>query len=222
MRNVQARAAQHKAEAAELARARAELRALQAQINPHFLFNALNTIRYFVRTDSETARRLLLHLSEIFQRALRSGEFVPLRDEIGHVKAYLALEKARLNDRLQVQWSIQAEDWLDHPVPTLILQPMVENAVIHGIATKPQGGSVCITIEQADDDLVLRVEDDGTGIPAAQLAAILNPAEVGNKGIGLRNVDSRLRVLYGENHHLILESKVGCGTRVEIRIPVKR
>jgi LytS/YehU family sensor histidine kinase len=221
MRNVQARAAQHKAEAAELARARAELRALQAQINPHFLFNALNTIRYFVRTDSETARRLLLHLSEIFQRALRSGERVPLRDEVGYVKAYLALEKARLNDRLQVEWSIQAKDWLDHPVPTLILQPMVENAVIHGIATQPQGGTVRITIEQADDDLVLRVEDDGTGIPAAQLAAILDSAEAGNEGIGLRNVDSRLRVLYGEEHRLILESKVGHGTRVEIRIPVE-
>ena len=142
VRSVQAETARRKAEAAELALAHAELRALRAQINPHFLFNALNTIRYFVRTDPETARRLLLNLSEVFQRALRSGEFVPLRDELSYVKSYLALEKARLDERLQVEWIVPGEDHLDHPVPTLILQPIVENAVVHGIATESGGGTV--------------------------------------------------------------------------------
>jgi signal transduction histidine kinase len=222
VRGVQAEAARREAAAAELARTRAELVALRAQINPHFLFNALNTIRYFVRTDPEAARRLLLHLSEVFQRALRSGEFVPLQDEFSYVKAYLALEKARLGERLQAEWAVQVEDWLDLPVPTLILQPIVENAVVHGVAGKSEGGTVRITADQAGDDLVLRVEDDGPGIEADRLAKISGPPETDGGSIGLRNVDGRLRTLYGEEHRLVIESEVGRGTRVEIRIPIGR
>lgn len=222
VRGVQAETARREAAAAELARTRAELVALRAQINPHFLFNALNTIRYFVRTDQEAARRLLLHLSEVFQRALRSGEFVPLQDELSYVEAYLALEKARLGERLQVEWAVQVEDWLDFPVPTLILQPIVENAVVHGIAGKSGGGTVRITAGQVDDDLVLRVEDDGPGIEPDRLAKIVSPAGTNNGSIGLRNVDGRLRALYGEDHRLIIESEAGRGTRVEIRIPIGR
>ena len=220
VRGVQAEAARRKTEAAELALTQAELRALRAQINPHFLFNALNTIRYFVRTDAKTARRLLLNLSEVFQRALRSGEFVPLRDELSYVEAYLALEKARLDERLQVEWSIGAEAWLDHPVPTLILQPVVENAVIHGVARKPEGGTVRIVVEKAGDRLLLRVEDNGPGIDPARLEEILGSGHTTGAAIGLRNIDGRLRALYGEEYRLVIESEVGHGMRVEIRIPV--
>ena len=219
VRGVQAETARRKAEAAELALAHAELRALRAQINPHFLFNALNTIRYFVRTDPEIARRLLLNLSEVFQRALRSGEFVPLRDEISYVEAYLALEKARLDERLKVEWDVPPETLLDHPVPTLILQPVVENAVIHGIAKKPGGGTVRVAIEEAGGDLLLRVEDDGAGIEPARLAEILGPEQSPNAAIGLRNIDGRLRALYGDDYRLVVKSEVGQGTQVEIRIP---
>jgi LytS/YehU family sensor histidine kinase len=219
VRGVQAETARRKAEAAELALARAELRALRAQINPHFLFNALNTIRYFVRTDPETARRLLLNLSEVFQRALRSGEFVPLRDELSYVEAYLALEKARLDERLEVEWAVNAEALLDHPVPTLILQPIVENAVTHGIARKPEGGTVRITIEEADGDLLLRVEDDGAGIEPTRLVEILDPGQA-SSAIGLRNIDGRLRALYGEDYRLTVESEVERGTVVQIKIPI--
>lgn len=220
VRGVQAETARRKAEAAELALAHAELRALRAQINPHFLFNALNTIRYFVRTDPETARRLLLNLSEVFQRALRSGEFVPLRDELSYVEAYLALEKARLDDRLKVEWGILPEAVLDHLVPTLIMQPIVENAVIHGIVRQPDGGTVRLAIEEADGDLLLRVEDDGAGIEPARLAEILGPEQAPNAAIGLRNIDGRLRAMYGEEYRLVVESEVGCGTSVQIRIPI--
>lgn len=219
VRGVQAETTRRKAEAAELALVHAELRALRAQINPHFLFNALNTIRYFVRTDPETARRLLLNLSEVFQRALRAGEFVPLRDELSYVEAYLALEKARLDERLNVEWVVPQEAVLDHPVPTLILQPIVENAVIHGIARKPGGGTVRVAIEGADGDLLLRVEDDGAGIEPARLAEILGPEQASSAAIGLRNIDGRLRALYGDDHRLVIESELGHGTQVEIRIP---
>lgn len=220
VRGVQAGVAQRQAEAAKLALTQAELRALRAQINPHFLFNALNTIRYFVRTDAETARRLLLDLSEIFQRALESGEFVPLRDELGYVEAYLAIEQARFDQRLQVEWVKPPAGLLDHPVPTLILQPIVENAVLHGIAPQPQGGSVKIAIEREGEDLLLRVEDDGPGVSASRLATLLDPQEENNHTVGLRNVDRRLRTLYGEPYRLRIASQVGQGTRVLIRIPL--
>jgi two-component system LytT family sensor kinase len=176
---------------------------------------------------------LLLDLSEVFQRALRSGEFVSLRDELSYVESYLALEKARLDKRLQVVWSIQTDTGtydtppatnesplLDYPVPTLILQPIVENAVIHGIAKKRDGGTVSITVEQVGDDLLLQVEDDGPGIDSTRLEEILNPERESKKSIGLRNVDKRLRTLYGDEHRLVVGSEVGGGTRVKIRIPV--
>lgn len=219
-RNVQADAVRRRVEAAELARTQAELRTLRAQINPHFLFNALTTIRYFVRTDPETARRLLIDLSEVFQRALRSGDVVPLRDELGYVEAYLSLEKARLGDRLQVEWAIRAEDRWDYPVPTLILQPIVENAVIHGIAQKPEGGILSVTVEEKGTALVLEVEDNGTGIRAERLVEVLSPESQGGRSIGLRNVDRRLQALYGQEHGLAVESRPGQGTLVRIRIPI--
>jgi sensor histidine kinase YesM len=169
----------------------------------------------------------LLQLSQIFQRALQTGEFGPLRDEFSYVEAYLALEKARLEERLQIEWAGHKETTLlEHSVPTLILQPIVENAVIHGIDTQPEGGTVQITIEQVENDLVLRVEDNGPGIPADRLAEIQNPATDNSaaelSAIGLHNVDGRLRALYGEDYCLSIESEVGRGTDVEIRIPIER
>jgi LytS/YehU family sensor histidine kinase len=220
--SVQARIAQRKAEVAELAQARAELRALRSQINPHFLFNALNTIRYFIRQDPTTARRLLLDLSAVFQHALRSGDFVPLRKELEYVAAYLALEQTRLEDRLQITWLLPPEDsfLMKQPVPTLILQPIVENAVLHGIAKQMEGGTVQITIEQREDDLVMGVADDGCGMTSAQLARILDSAQSGTS-IGLQNVDGRLRSIYGDEYRLRIQSQLGAGTQLQIRIPLQ-
>ncbi len=232
VRSVQAEFARRKAAEAELALARAELRALRAQIKPHFLFNALNTIRYFVRTNPEAARQLLLNLSEVFQRAIRSGEFVPLRDELSCVQAYLSLEQARLGERLKVTFSGAVTDpqrlheqdspLLDRAVPTLSVQPIVENAVVHGVSQKPEGGTVCIAVEQVGQDIQIRVEDDGVGIAPARLAAILQPAIEGDTSIGVRNVDGRLKALYGAAFGLAIESVVGQGTRVKMRVPIER
>jgi two-component system LytT family sensor kinase len=232
VRSVQAEVARGKAAEAELALARAELRALRAQIKPHFLFNALNTIRYFVRTDPEAARQLLLNLSEVFQRAIRSGEFVSLRDELSCVQAYLSLEQARLGERLKVTWTGAVTEperlheidspLLDQAVPTLSVQPIVENAVVHGVSKKPEGGTVCIAVECVGQDLLIQVEDDGVGIEPARRAAILQPAMEGDTSIGMRNVDGRLKALYGAAYGLAIESVVGQGTRVKMRIPVER
>lgn len=205
-----------------LALAEAELRALHAQINPHFFFNSLNTIRYFIRTDPDTARTLLTQLSEIFQRALSAGEFVALRDEISHVEAYLALEQARLEERLRVIWTNLAKRELDHPVPTLILQPLVENAVIHGLAPKPEGGTLHIVLNRVGDDLLIQVDDDGMGFDVAAAHARRDDTTDGVRSIGLRNVDERLQLLYGPDYGLVLESTPGKGTRAVVRIPLTR
>jgi len=241
MRNVQNVETQRQAEAAELALAQAnlnlaqarlaltqaELRALHAQINPHFFFNTLNTIRYFIRTDPEQARRLLINLSDIFQRALSAGEFVSLQDEIHYVEAYLALEKARLDDRLQIIWTNLARDLLEMPVPTLVLQPLVENSVIHGISRQPEGGTIHIILNRLGNELLVQLDDNGPGFEPARVlgngrqTAVDPPLPAPERSsIGLRNVDERLRMLYGDEYGLQIDSAPGQGTRIVFRVPL--
>jgi len=208
----------------KLALAQAEVRALHAQINPHFFFNALNTIRYFIRTEPNMARDLLTSLSNVFQRTLSAGQFITLREEIEHVEAYLALEKARLDERLHINWTVLAKEQLDHLIPTLILQPIVENAVIHGLAPKTDGGTIHIVINKVGPELLLQVDDDGVGFDIAH-GTRSEPTETAllaerRPSIGLHNVDERLRRLYGEEYRLLVESERGRGTRVLIRVPL--
>ena len=207
----------------QLALAQAELRALHAQINPHFFFNSLNTIRYFIRVDPDKARELLIRLSEIFQRTLSAGEFVALQEEISHVEAYLSLEKARLDERLTIIWTNMAPHLLTVPVPTLCIQPIVENAIIHGLAPQAAGGTLHIVINQTGDDLLIQVDDDGVGFDTTRLTSQTETAvsSTSRTSIGLRNVDERLRMLYGPTYKLLVNSQVGQGTRVIIRIPIE-
>ncbi|HYF62060.1 MAG TPA: histidine kinase [Herpetosiphonaceae bacterium] len=219
VRGAQADHAQRRADAADLALAQAEIRALQAQINPHFLFNSLNTILYFVRTDPETARQLILHLSEVFQRVLRSGASVALRDELGYSQAYLALEQARLGERLRATWTVGDEGLLDCTVPTLILQPLVENAVKHGLAPSERAGRLEIALDRSGDDIAILVRDDGVGIAPARLGELLDPDYRG-PSIGLSNINRRLTTLYGPAYRLEIESAEGAGTSVRLRLPM--
>ena len=147
-----------------------------------------------------------------------------LREEIEHVEAYLALEKARLDERLHIIWTVLAKEQLDHLIPTLILQPLVENAVIHGLAPKTEGGTIHIVINKVGPELLIQVDDDGVGFDVVR-AARAESAETAltterRPSIGLHNVDERLRRLYGEEHRLLIESERGRGTRVIIRIPL--
>ncbi|WP_419877368.1 ECF transporter S component [Brevibacillus centrosporus] len=201
----------------------AEIKALHAQINPHFLFNALNTIVSFIRFRPEQARELLIHLGEYFRRNLHdSGGFVSLAEEFEHIEAYLAIERARFGEKLRVEYDIEAgvEGFI---VPGLILQPLVENAVKHGLLPKRDGGTVKIKARRTDSHtLELTVADDGVGMGADPFVQ-LHMQKDGKRrlsGIGLSNVKGRLQSIYGQPYGIVIESAPGEGTVCVITLPV--
>lgn len=199
---------------------RAELDALRAQINPHFLFNTLNTITMFIRTNPEMARQLLIRLASFFRHAFkRTGHFSTLREEIECVNAYLVLEKARFREKLRIQREIDCGLY-EYQVPVLTLQPLVENAVKHGIVPKMGNGTIRVTVRREGDEMAFSIVDDGVGIPAEVLPRVLEPGFGSGSGVGLSNVHERLKSLFGPDHGLMIESKPGVGTQINYRIPL--
>ncbi|PKM86937.1 MAG: histidine kinase [Firmicutes bacterium HGW-Firmicutes-12] len=200
--------------------AQAEIMALQAQINPHFLFNALNTIVYYCRKKPETARDLLIHLGDFYRNNLmKSDMMIDLMTEIKHVDSYVKIEMARFGERLKVHYEI--DSMCKCMVPSLILQPIVENAIKHGILPNKIGGVITVSgsISANNDRCVLTVEDNGVGMQQNMVDKLLE-YNAERKSIGLCNVHSRLKNFYGENYGLNIESWPGRGTRVTIPIPL--
>jgi two-component system sensor histidine kinase LytS len=198
----------------------AELKALQAQINPHFLFNSLNTIVSFSRHDPEKTRELLIHLGDFFRKTLtKNQDFITVAEEMERIDAYLAIEQARNGPRLQVLRDVDP-DLLEATLPALILQPLVENCVKHGILPKPGGGVVFIKVFRDRDRAVITVEDNGVGMESGigKTKAIFLSDK--GAGIGLKNVDQRLKAIYGQESGLKVTSSPGKGTRFEIAIPI--
>jgi len=196
--------------------AEAKLSALRAQINPHFLFNALTTIGYLIQTAPDKAFQTLMKLTQLLRGVLRSTEeFSSLGEEIKLIENYLDIEKTRFEERLRVKIEIPA-GLKKMRVPSLILQPLVENAVKHGISEMKTGGEVRISaelkIERGETFLYLNVTDTGAGF---------NPSKAKTGGIGLENIRQRLRSHYGKTAHLEIESRLRQGTRAEIKLPVK-
>ncbi len=199
------------------AQARAELRALQAQIRPHFFLNALNAIRSLTRTDPDRARELLADLGVFFRKTIQPNEAtVPLDKEIEHVSVYLDIEKARFGDRLRVD--IDIPDSVKPRIPPLILQPIVENAVKHGIQPLDRTGTVSIAARRENGNVRITVHDDGCGIEPGALGGILGPGRNG-ESIGLANINQRLVSLFGAGHELAIRSSRGEGTTVTMLIP---
>ena len=200
----------------------AELRALRAQISPHFVYNSLNAIASFTRTDPDRARELLLEFADFTRYALRrGGEFATLSDELRNTERYLVLEQARFGDRLRVSLRV-APEVLPIAVPFLVVQPLVENAVRHGLEGGAGVVTVAITAVDGGPDAVISVEDDGAGSDPELIAAALEDA--GRAGardgaVGLANVDSRLRQVYGDPYGLVIETAPTAGTRVTFRVP---
>jgi two-component system, LytTR family, sensor kinase len=205
--------------------ARAEVRALRAQISPHFIYNALTAIASFVRTDPERARELILEFAEFTRYSFRAhGEFTTLAEELRSIDRYLTIERARFGDRLQVRLQI-APEVLPVGLPFLCLQPLVENAVRHGLSRKPGIGMISIEARDAGAECHITVEDDGVGIDPAVLLAGAAEDGGGRGGddagqhVGLSNVDERLRAVFGDQFGLVVETGVGAGTKVSMRVP---
>ena len=197
----------------------ARMAALQNQINPHFLFNTLNSVSSLVRFDPDTARELIIKLATIFRRLLNSSEsFVPLREEVEFIDNYLDIEVVRFGrDKLQVVKELEP-DSLEAMVPAMLLQPLVENSIKHGLSSKVEGGSIYLRSRLSAKDLVVEVEDDGVGMGAAQL--VERPDGLGGTGIGMANVAERLKVLYGDTAKMTIDSHDGKGTLVRLRLPL--
>ena len=196
---------------------RMELKALQAQINPHFLFNTINTIAMLIRTDPVTARELLREFAFFYRRMLEDNEgLVPLRQELDYALAYLRFEQARFGDRLRVERQF-ADDVLDLPVPAFILQPLVENCVQHG--TRADGPlTIALSAERSGPVVTVMIVDDGLGIDNADLPRVLEPGFGRGLGIALKNVDDRLKGYFGAGSGLAVASEPGVGTTVTMTI----
>lgn len=208
-------------EVAEVGRERtramaAELRALRAQISPHFIYNSLTAIASFVRTDPDRARDLLLEFADFTRYSLRGGEFTTLADELRNVQRYLELEQARFGDRLQIELLI-APEVLPVALPYLAVQPLVENAVRHGLAAKEGTGVLSITARDAGSVAEIVVEDDGVGADPQVIQRALDGQ--GADSIGLGNVDARMREVYGDAYGLVVETAPGEGSKVILHVP---
>jgi two-component system LytT family sensor kinase len=210
---------ERKLEEQERALLQARLEALQSQINPHFLFNTLNSISSLVRRDPDSARDLIVKLASILRRLLRKTDaYVPLRDELEFIDDYLDIEVVRFGrDKLQVVKELDPAS-LEVLVPCMVLQPLVENSVKHGLSPKIGGGSIHIRSNVEGELLTIEVEDDGVGMGAVNL--LEPPTGFGGTGIGMANVVERMKVLYGQAASMRIDSRSGQGTLVQLRIPI--
>ncbi len=194
---------------------RAELKALRAQIRPHFLFNTLNTISSYCRTNPEKARELIINLANYFRKTLRTDvSFVPLSEELELVNSYVSIEKARLGNKLTVYNNIP-KDIPDLKIPIFTIQPIVENSIFHGISPLTSEGSVSIKAVNHQSDVEFIIEDTGIGFSKEKYCEV----KADQPGIGLKNINDRLRYHYGDKYSLNIESTERIGTKVSFMIP---
>jgi two-component system LytT family sensor kinase len=196
----------------------ARMEALQNQINPHFLFNTLNSISSLVRFDPDTARDMIFKLATILRRLLSSGEaFAPLREEFEFIDNYLDIEVVRFGrEKLRVVKELDPAS-LDVVVPSMLLQPLIENSIKHGLSPKVEGGTIFLRSRLTNSRLIVEVEDDGVGMGGAQLEE--SSSWLG-MGIGMANISERLHVLYGDTARMTIDSHEGKGTLIRIRLPL--
>jgi len=199
----------------------ARLDALQRQINPHFLFNTLNSIASLVRSKPELAREMIVKLGNILRALLHDREaFVPLGEELAFTDDYLDIEVVRFGEKLRVVKEI-AEETLSVVVPSMLLQPLIENSIKHGLEPRIHGGTVTLRSRIVDGMLLLEVEDDGVGVaPGGPVTSAVSGLVSEGSGIGMRNVKERMQVLYGDDAQVEMVSRPGRGTRVRLLMPI--
>ncbi len=215
----------------QLLRSQAEYNAHQSQINPHFLYNTLDTIRgKALEHQQEEIAAMIESLSRIFRYSISNrSDLLNLKDELKNVKDYINIQQTRFANRFSFSYQVDETDWrlLYFRVPKLILQPLVENAILHGLDTMVSGGVVRLSAFRTESYVVLRVEDNGCGIPAPQLKTMCTALQENQPGgatgvgggIAIGNINRRIRHIYGQEYGLSLSSTVGLGTAVEIVMP---
>lgn len=205
---------ERKLESQQLLLNEARLAALQRQINPHFLFNTLNSVTSLIRSNPDQARNVIYKLSAILRRLLRKQEnLAPLREELSFIDDYLAIEIVRFGPKLRFLKDIESGT-MDRLVPSMLLQPIIENSIRHGLSSKVEGGMIRVRSWAQDGRLHIAIEDDGVGIPEGKLATLFE------QGIGVSNVNERLKVLFGRDYRMWVDSKPGEGTTTGIEIPL--
>ena len=195
--------------------AKSRLQVLKMQLHPHFLFNTLNAISELIHTDAESADRMITDLSDLLRMSFENLEVqeVPLKQELEFLEKYVEIEQMRFHDRLKVDMNVEP-DTLDACVPNMLLQPLVENAIKHGIAPRSSGGKIDITVVRNNGDLAITVMDDGLGVPFGDFENV-------PEGVGLSNTRRRLKHLFGDEHRFVLQSGVRSGTKVCVTFPYK-
>jgi sensor histidine kinase YesM len=191
--------------------AKTHLQLLRMQLQPHFLFNTLNTVAELVHSDPDTADQMITRLGRLLRLSLDHAghQVVPLRQEIDFLRMYVEIEQVRFQDRLQIVWDL-APDTLEAAVPTLLWHPVLENAIRHGVTPLAGRGRIVIASQRAGEDLILEIRDNGRGLP---------PGQILREGVGLRNIRQRVDQLYGSRAHFALEPAAGGGTVATLRLP---
>ena len=195
--------------------AQSRLQVLKMQLHPHFLFNTLNAVSELIHTDAESADRMITDLSDLLRMSFENLEVqeIPLKQELEFLEKYVQIEQVRFHDRLTVTMDIAA-DTLDASVPNMILQPLVENAIKHGIAPRSSGGKIDISVVRSNGDLAIKVADDGLGVPFGDCEHLA-------EGVGLSNTRRRLRHLYGDKQEFALRPSGKAGLEVNLKIPFR-
>ena len=196
---------------------KARLDALANQINPHFLFNTLNSISSLIRTDPRKARAIVIKLSHILRNLLRGHDnFIPLKEELEFIDNYLDIEVIRFgNDKLRIEKQIQS-GVLSYMIPSMVLQPIIENSIKHGISPKIEGGEIKISAVQNKEKICIQIEDNGLGMSSEKLKSIFN------SGIGVSNIVERLKIAYQSEFAFTVNSILGKGTVTKIEIPLRK
>lgn len=199
-----------------------ELKALQSQVNPHFLFNVLNNIvSLALLEDAPKTRETVCNLSEMLRYTLKKvDQIVTLEEEIKYNKSYLNLQKVRFGDRLKFSFNID-EECKKIKIPSMILQPFIENSIVHGLEEKEQGGNISVVAYECDNKLKIIISDNGVGIPEDKIKDVkeFKISETENGGIGINNVKQRIKYYYGDNYVIDIKSSIGIGTEIKMCLP---
>lgn len=197
-----------------------ELKALQTQINPHFLYNTLDSIQWMCEQgENERAVEMVSALAKLFRISISKGkEFITIEQELIHVKNYMIIQSFRFHNQFHYEFNVD-EDVLKYYCNKITLQPLVENAIIHGIEGMCDEGEICITVSQDEEEVILIVEDNGVGMTQEKCEKILKHDTSDNFGIGIKNVNDRLKIYFGEQYGLKIESELDEGTKITIRFP---